>query len=605
MGLIYRIKRKYKGIEKTKKIFLMLILVSVIPIATIFVMTYHITTKEIGSQINSLVDANLQQAVSNVDNFFSEYNKIITSVYTDEAYVKYLNPINEWNLKEYYYAKNQLIQRLQTIAYNNRNILGAAIVGKNSETVFFDKLSYSVEESYCFDNKNMRFDFLYQSAMGQRKNVYESRILENQTKDVKKNCIYIAHQLIDFNNIKKGPVGCLILCIDEEALNALYGADEQYSGDTFMVSGNGKVISHNNKALIGTTVFENTQGNIETVQIEGYIENYLNEDKKSDKHHIVNVKQTSIEDFYIVNVREKNKIMQKITYISTLICLIGIITGIVCLIITLTFYRQIQKSVTKIISGMESVNEDNYDVHICVDGEDEFNLIARHFNDMVLQIKNSKQQKEKALLREKNAEIRALEAQINPHFIYNTLDAINWVAISHEEYSISKMLNSLAIILRYNISNSNEIVSLREEITYLKKYIFLQQQRFDYSFLCRIDMKEELYDCKIHKLMIQPVIENSIIHGFPGTTGNDEILIEISRENESELLIKVTDNGNGMNENTLKQLNEFDIESDNKGKSIGLRNVIMRLKLYYGEKGNLCVQSKEGKTVVLIKMPCE
>ena len=256
MRLIYRIKRKYKGMGIAKKIFLMLILVSVIPIATIFVMTYHITTKEIGSQINSLVDANLQQAVSNVDNFFSEYNKIITSVYTDETYVKYLKPINEWNLKEYYYAKNQLIQRLQTIAYNNRNILGAAIVGKNSETVFFDKLSYSVEESYCFDNKNMRFDFLYQSAMGQRKNVYESRILENQTKDVKKNCIYIAHQLIDFNNIKKGPVGCLILCIDEEALNALYGADEQYSGDTFMVSGNGKVISHNNKALIGTTVFE-------------------------------------------------------------------------------------------------------------------------------------------------------------------------------------------------------------------------------------------------------------------------------------------------------------------------------------------------------------
>ena len=217
---------------------------------------------------------------------------------------------------------------------NNRNILGAAIVGKNSETVFFDKLSYSVEESYCFDNKNMRFNSLYQSAMEQRENVYESRILENETKDVKKNCIYIAHQLVDFNNIK-GLVGALILCIDEEALNALYGADEQYSGDTFMVSGNGKVISHNNKALIGTTVFENTQGNIETVQIEGYIENYLNEDKKSDKHHIVNVKQTSIEDFYIVNVREKNKVMQKITYINTLICLIGIITGIVCLIITL------------------------------------------------------------------------------------------------------------------------------------------------------------------------------------------------------------------------------------------------------------------------------
>ena len=93
-------------------------------------------------------------------------------------------------------------------------------------------------------------------------------------------------------------------------------------------------------------------------------------------------------------------------------------------------------------------------------------------------------------MRVKNAEIKSLEAQINPHFLYNTLDAINWVALDNEEYTISKMLTSLAAILRYSIHKSNEIVEIQDELEYLKRYVYLQQQRFDYSFICTIDVEE-------------------------------------------------------------------------------------------------------------------
>src|SRR5699024_2954900 len=120
------------------------------------------------------------------------------------------------------------------------------------------------------------------------------------------------------------------------------------------------------------------------------------------------------------------------------------------------------------------------------------------------------------MIREKNAEIKSLEAQINPHFLYNTLDTINWMALDREEYTISKMLTSLASILRYSIHRSNTIVEIEEELEYLKKYIYLQQQRFDYSFLCTVEADENVRGCMIHKMLIQPFLENTLVHGFPG-----------------------------------------------------------------------------------------
>ena len=134
---------------------------------------------------------------------------------------------------------------------------------------------------------------------------------------------------------------------------------------------------------------------------------------------------------------------------------------------------------------------------------------------MLAEIKKANQQERESMVREKNAEIRSLEAQINPHFLYNTLDTINWQAIEQQQFSISQMITKLAQILRYSIHNSNEIVTIRTELEFLKKYIYLQQQRFDYSFQCSIDADEKVEECCIHKLLLQPLVENTIIHGFP------------------------------------------------------------------------------------------
>ena len=224
---------------------------------------------------------------------------------------------------------------------------------------------------------------------------------------------------------------------------------------------------------------------------------------------------------------------------------------------------------------MDQANHGDMEARIEVRGNDEFTRISEQFNYMIGKIHQSNEQEKESLVRVKNAEIKSLEAQINPHFLYNTLDAINWVALDNEEYTISKMLTSLAAILRYSIHKSNEIVEIQDELEYLKKYVYLQQQRFDYSFICTIDVEEGLRHYRIHKLMIQPLLENTLVHAFPGNTGMAEVNIRKEK-----------------------------IES-----SIGVRNVITRLKLYYGGQGSFHVESWKGAdregTRITMKIPYE
>ena len=180
------------------------------------------------------------------------------------------------------------------------------------------------------------------------------------------------------------------------------------------------------------------------------------------------------------------------------------------------------------------------------EGNNEFARISRHFNRMMQRLRHSREQEKEAMIREKNAEIKSLEAQINPHFLYNTLDTINWMALDREEYTISKMLTSLASILRYSIHRSNTIVEIEEELEYLKKYIYLQQQRFDYSFLCTVEADENVRGCMIHKMLIQPFLENTLVHGFPGNSQMDEVNVRFQKDSQDRIRIEIRDNGKGM-----------------------------------------------------------
>ena len=198
-------------------------------------------------------------------------------------------------------------------------------------------------------------------------------------------------------------------------------------------------------------------------------------------------------------------------------------------------------------------------------------------------------------------ELQLLQAQVNPHFLYNTLDTINWKAIENEQYEISGMVGALADILRYTVKNAGGTASISEEIAWLKQYIMLQSAKFGKRLDVKIYMPEDVKECRIHKLLLQPFVENTIKYAF---ADQEECALNIRMKKSGEQLhILIQDNGQGMDPDMVDKLNQDECEMEG---HLGIANVRKRLKLYYGGQAALYFESEVGNyTKVHLFIPIE
>lgn len=230
--------------------------------------------------------------------------------------------------------------------------------------------------------------------------------------------------------------------------------------------------------------------------------------------------------------------------------------------------------------------------------------MAERNNELVQTLKQKNEEIQKSEEERRLYEIRALEAQINPHFIYNTLDTINWMAIDNGEEEISNMLGMLGSLLRYSISNSAIIVILRAEIEWLKKYIYLQKIRFNNSFDCIYDITPEAMDFPVYKTMLQPIVENCIIHGFESIQKGGLIIVKAFVQSDGRINILIKDNGNGMPEKTLERIQKCIDNGVMDMEDIGISNVVNRLRIYYHGEAEIHIDSTVGKgTVIDLQIP--
>ncbi|MFD0693315.1 sensor histidine kinase [Paenibacillus sp. GCM10027628] len=259
----------------------------------------------------------------------------------------------------------------------------------------------------------------------------------------------------------------------------------------------------------------------------------------------------------------------------------------------------------KIKKLMQEVQLGNLDVRFNPKYRDEVGLLGKHFDTMIVRVQNLLDEVKFTQARKKEAEFTALQNQINPHFIYNTLEMIRMRAEINDDEEVAEMTFILGKLMRYGINHGNQIVTVRSELEHLNNYVILQNLRFSGKYKLTIDVPEELYDYPCMKLMFQPIVENSIHHAFKNKVGNGIIRIYGARQG-MHIVFTVTDDGNGMDEQSLKTLREHisGIRLIQSGRGIGLRNVNERIKIQYGENYGLRVESKEEfGTAITIRLP--
>ena len=270
----------------------------------------------------------------------------------------------------------------------------------------------------------------------------------------------------------------------------------------------------------------------------------------------------------------------KLLHAASFFCvLMGIVISVV---LCLPLSRRISQPIGRLLKAFSRLEQDDLDVHVSRDGEDELGQLASGFNHMVLALKANRQELVENQRELNQAQVRMLQAQLNPHFLCNTLDTMKWISKINHVPQVALMSTNLADILRFCIS-AEEFVPLRREVEVLNRYVEIQKIRLSDQFSFLVSLPEKLETCMVPKMILQPIVENAILHGLEGIS-DSVIRVEAAQEGE-DLLITVTDNGHGLPPDMIGH--PYRRESAPSGHHLGLFNVDTILKKHYGERYGL------------------
>ena len=289
--------------------------------------------------------------------------------------------------------------------------------------------------------------------------------------------------------------------------------------------------------------------------------------------------------------------------VMSAIYLTGVLMGALCLVLGLlsawTLSRYLSKPVHQLDEAMGEVEKGRLDVRLETDRSDELGRLAGRFNHMAEEYRINLDRSVQRQRELNEARLRMMQAQLNPHFLYNTLDAMKWLGMAHQAPEVAELATDLAAILRSSISG-DEIVTLEEELELVERYVNIQTIRFGDRFTCEVDVAERYQSCLVPKLALQPLVENAILHGVADR--EDGYVKVWAGEEEGMLLLYVSDNGCGIPEEVLERLNG-ETRQPSEG-HLGMFNVDSILRLRYGESCGLSARSTPGEgSCVRLKMP--
>lgn len=309
--------------------------------------------------------------------------------------------------------------------------------------------------------------------------------------------------------------------------------------------------------------------------------------------------------YHTVSYLEKKRAAEVPVSVIVMILLVGIAVFVLGELFVRYHLRKLADRLNRILDGMSGVMKGDLEVRIPADKNgDELDVISKCFNEMCIKLDEHIKKRYLAEIEQKNAEMAALQSQINPHFLYNTLEAVRMKAICNGDREVGKMLYSLAVTFRAQIKEA-DVITLAQELHYSKKYLELFEFRYQNQFQALVECPEEYLQAPVIKFILQPVIENYFIHGI--RKKEQDNFIRIFVEKEAEYRIIVEDNGKGMNEEELKVKN-WELSNDimKKQSSIGISNVNRRLKAVYGrEYGIRLEEVKGGGLRVILKFKPE
>ncbi|WP_094552172.1 sensor histidine kinase [Petroclostridium xylanilyticum] len=404
--------------------------------------------------------------------------------------------------------------------------------------------------------------------------------------------------LVTMNKEIERPV--LIINFKEEMLKKTFKESTYIEGSYYYVlTKNGDVVSHSDSAE--PVSFNNTQWwNDIITKGSGTNFIYIN-----GKKMLVCFDTMNITGWISVVFVPYDKLLKTLPTMHLYTFYMTMVIILISAVLASFISGRVTLPIKKLLLAIKSMGEGNFNSKVEEMGNGELSYLIYKFNEMNDKIQRLIEENYQVKIKEKEAEIKALNFQFNPHFMYNTLNIINWMAIENNQEEISKMLVNLSEMLEYTAKDHKGMINFMEDMEYLKSYVYIMMKRFVGRFAVQYDIDPQLYNYDVPKFFLQPFIENALIHGFEEIEEGGLIKISGWIEDNKRYFC-VEDNGKGMSAEKIKEIMEIEEESAGSDKSIGIDNVNKRVQLLYGKQYGVHIESELYKgTKITIIIPLE
>lgn len=577
-----KIKQRINDIRLQNKLVIIYVVTGLIPLIVLFVFAYCQMRNILMDRDLKSIKGALEQSVATVDGQIEVYDNLSNYITFNDT----LSGVLSYDYKSTYEMYNQIVTTfdpmLSSLKYFHNDI--------NRVTIYVDKaIKHDTTIAPIEEIKDRPF---YNSATESTKIQWfvdeDSRTLVS------------ARKMSTLDQL--GILGIMYIDVDYDSMMSSFtGGLEQNCG---MV-----VLDADGRVICSSDTFENnnTRYRLNSKKLLSLIDGAEWDDDTcgNTEGYSVVKKESSITGWTVYVYEPRKLVLRSANSMITMIVVafvVAVAGAAAASIFTIGF---ITRRINKLKNSMAKVENGDFDAVINTQDKDEIGDLIHSFNSMTTQIKNLITQVYEGRISQKESEMRALRAQINPHFLYNSLSLINWKAIEYEQEDISEITLALSNYYRTSLNKGKNILSFEQELSNMQSYLKIQQIMHDNSFDVVINVSEEVMPCESLNLILQPLVENAIDHGIDLLTDRKGIItvearMQTDEEGKKLVCVTVSDNGVGMDKETAQ--NFLTVQS----KGYGARNVNDRIRLYYGESYHLEVQSipDEGTTIT-IKFPAK
>ncbi|MCR8632830.1 sensor histidine kinase [Paenibacillus radicis (ex Xue et al. 2023)] len=589
--MTFNINQLIRKIKIQNRLLISFAVLSLLPMLIIGIFSYYISSDAIRTKISTASIQLMYQVSENIVNELIKLeNDSVDIAFSDlvQQIMGGFNTMSEWEKNVAQIKIQEMLAKRFSFFHSVSDVL---VYTRNKEKV----IAYG-DISFKFNLKSDYLNELFEETI--IKNGVPVWTIQNQdNEELARNTssrfsnygeagILLSRSFKSFEGL---PIGYMIMRIDVKYIfNKFRDITLGAGSHIFIVNGKGTVISSQNpQHKVATPYPDDTL--IDELKQNRVTETYSFNTTIAGKRHLIAYTYIPRADWYVVSTIPFSYLDHESVKISFYILVLGISCFVLALLLSYYVSKSISSPLKCLIDSMNNVKLGNLVVQIDDRSSDELGKVTTNFNQMVSELQyliDEVKMKEKL---KRLAELKSLQAQINPHFLSNSLNTVRWLANVQKANNISNLITSLISLLHGCMGKGSELISIREEIEYVKNYLNIMAYRYYDKFMVHFEIEEDILDCHILKFALQPIVENCLLHGIEPMEGQGLIIIKGYRV-QNELKITITDNGVGMDEHTLNSLlQQTTTINQSRFSGIGIRNVDERIKLYFGEKFGLSI----------------